>query len=214
MAAWRSADGQAARSPSRLAVTATRALASSIITSLLAREGKWRWCEVSAANSQAAETFLRLYPGTKVLCLHRACPGVVRATLDASPWGIADAAFAPFISAYPASTAAALTACWAARTGQLLAFEQSHPQQSLRVRFEDLTRAQHETAERISSFLGIVGFECQAAATEDSHSQPESDGTGSEAGPPVDLIPPAILAQANDLLRQLGYPALSAGSAN
>jgi protein-tyrosine sulfotransferase len=208
MAAWRSADGGAARSPSELAVTATRTLASSIITALLAREGKLRWCEFSVANTQAAETFLHLYPGTRILCLHRSCLGVVRAILDASPWGIADAAFAPFSSAHPANTAAALTAHWIARTGPLLTFEQSHPQECLRIRFEDLTTARHQTAQRISSFLGIVGFNGQAPPAPDSHTEPEPDGTGPEAGFPFDLIPPAMLAQADNLLGQLGYPAL------
>jgi hypothetical protein len=213
MAAWRNADGPAAGSPSALAVTATRALASTIITSLLAREGKWRWCEFSVANAQAAESFLHLYPGTRILCLHRACPGVVRATLDASPWGLASAAFAPFTSAYPASTVAALTAYWVARTGALLAFEQSHPQACLRVRFEDLAAAEHATAERISSFLGIVGFECPVEPAGDDQPLRESDGSGLDTDFPVDLIPSTMLAQANDLLQQLGYPTLPAGSA-
>jgi hypothetical protein len=214
IAAWRSADGQAARAPSQLAVTATRALASSIITSLLAREGKWRWCEISVASTQVMETFLRVYPGTTFICLYRDCPGVIRATLDASPWGIADPVFVPFTRAYPASTVAALTAYWVTHTTSVLEFEHAHPQACLRVRFEDLIAAQPETTARISSFLGFAGFEGQAAPPEDSDSGPESGSVGLAAEFPVDLVPPAILAQADDLLGQLGYPALSAGSAN
>jgi hypothetical protein len=114
MAAWRSADGRAARSPSLLAVTATRALASTIITSVLAREGKRRWCEVATTSAQAAEAFLRLYPATKFLCVYRACPAVIRAALDAAPWGLADPVF------------------------------------------EQLTEAQHQTVETITSFLGVT----------------------------------------------------------
>jgi protein-tyrosine sulfotransferase len=205
IAAWRSADGQAARAPSQLAVTATRALASSIITALLAREGKWRWCEIIVANTQVAETFLRIYPGATFLCLYRACPDVIRAALDGSPWGIADPVFLPFTRAYPASTATALTAYWVAHTTGILEFERAHSQACLRIRFEDLTAAQHETAARISSFLGLEG---QAVPPEDSGTRPESGGTGPAAEFPVDLIPPAMLAQANDLLRQLGYPSL------
>jgi protein-tyrosine sulfotransferase len=213
MAAWRGADGPSARTRSAPAITATRALASSIITSLLAREGKWRWCEFSIANTQAAGTFLRLYPDTRILCLHRDCVGVIRATMNASPSGRADEAFAPFAMAYPASTVAARTAYWVARTGPLLAFEQSHPQACLRVRFEDLTLARRKTAERISSFLGIVGLEGPGSRAVDNHTRPEPGSTGPEAEFPVDLIPPALLAQANGLLSLLGYPALSAGSA-
>jgi hypothetical protein len=89
MATWRHVDGQDAR-PSRLALSATRALAASIITSVLVREGKRRWCEVATANPEAGEAFLGLFPETRFMCLYRACPGVVRAALDASPWGLAD----------------------------------------------------------------------------------------------------------------------------
>jgi sulfotransferase family protein len=210
MTTWRNADGRAAGPPSRLAVTATRALAASIITSVLAREGKRRWCEVAAANAPAAETFLRLYPGTRFLCLHRACQGMIRAALDASPWGIADPVFAPFTLAYPGSTPAALTACWVTYTRTVLAFEAAHPQACLRVRFEDLTEAQHQTAgKKITAFLGIADLDTQSASRQSSQLGPASQNSCPEKEFPVDLIPPTLLAQANDLLRQLDYPALA-----
>jgi hypothetical protein len=208
MAAWRSADGQAARSPSPLAVTATRALASSIITAVLAREGKRRWCEIATANAGAAETFLRLYPQTKFVCLYRACPEVIRAILDASPWGIADAAFAPFTKAYPASTTAALTAYWLARTQTLLTFERAHPQACLRVRFEDLAANRHKTAGRMTSFLGITCLDHQTMPAIDNQNPPEPGTPFPAPEFPADLIPPMMLAHANDLLQQLGYPSL------
>jgi hypothetical protein len=208
MAAWRSVDGRAASSPSPLAVAATRTLASSIITSLLAGQGKRRWCEVAAVNAQVAGTFLRLYPATKFLCLYRACPDVIRATLDASPWGLAEPVFAPFTQAQPLSTVAALTAYWVAHTQALLTFERAHQQACLRIRFEDLTAAQHQTAERMTSFLGIACLDNRAPPAMDNQKRPESDTVFPAAGFPADLIPPMVLAQANDLLHQLGYPAL------
>jgi Sulfotransferase family len=211
MATWRKVDDQAGRPPSLLAVAATRALAASIITSLLAREGKPRWCEVAAASSQAAETFLRIYPGTRFLCMYRACPGVIRAALDASPWGLADPGFAPFTRAYPASTVAALTAYWVAHTGSLLDFEHSHPQACLRVRFEDLAGAEHhKTAAEIESFLGLVDLQGQPSPGEVHPTQSAPDSSDPEVDLPVDLIPAVMLAQANDLLRHLDYRPLPA----
>jgi hypothetical protein len=209
VATWRTIDGRAGL-PSPLAVASARALATSIITSVLAREGKRRWCEAAIANSQVAETFLRLYPGARFMCLYRACPGAIRAVLDASPWGIADPAFAPFIRAYPASTVAALAAHWVAHTGTLLAFERAHPEACLRVRYEDLAEARHETGERIRSFLGLAGIRGQPMPGEASQSYPPPENLSPEADLPVDLIPPMMLAQANDLLRELGYPELGA----
>jgi Sulfotransferase family len=210
VAAWRKADGRAAGPPSGPAVTATRALAASFITCVLRPEGKRRWCEVAVPDAEAAETFLRLYPGARIICLHRACAGVVLAALNAGSRRLAHAVAEPFTEACPGSSVAALTSDWVARTGSLLAFERAHPKSCLRVRFEDLTAAPRQTAERITSFLGIVGFECPPAPAEETPLR--SDSIGPETGVPVDLIPPASLARADDLLRQVGYPPLTAGS--
>jgi hypothetical protein len=210
MATWRNTDARPAGPPSSLASAATRALATSVITSILAREGKPRWCEVAAPNPEAAETFLRLYPGTRFLCLYRACPGVIRAALDASPWGITDPVFAPFTSRYPVSTVASLTAYWVTATGPLLAFERQHPQSCLQVRFEDLAR-DRQAGERIASFLGLTDVIGRPIPGRHDEPQPASPDTGLAADLPVHLIPPALLTQANDLLQQLDYPPMAAG---
>ena len=224
MATWRNADGRLADPPSSLACTATRTLAASVITSILAREGKPRWCEVAAANPEAAETFLRLFPGTRFLCLYRAWPGAIRAALDASPWGITDSAFAPFVRAYPASTVASLTAYWVTHTGALLAFDRAHPQACLRVRFEDLIQDQPQALERVTSFLGLTGTDFRAVRGGHDQPQPTSvpvadppDAPVADppdapvADPPDHLTPPALRAQANDLLKQLDYPGTRQG---
>jgi hypothetical protein len=208
MATWRNADSRPTSAPSALASTATRTLASSVIISILAREGKPRWCEVAAANPQAAGTFLRLYPGTRFLCLYRACPGVIRAALDASPWGITDSVLAPFTMMYPASTVASLTAYWVTATSPLLAFEREHPQSCLRVRYEDLAQG-WQAGERITTFLGLADAAGRSAPGSRDEPQPASPSTELAAGLPVNLIPPALLAQANDLLQQLDYPPMA-----
>lgn len=115
---------------------------------------------------------------------------------------------------YPASTVASLTAYWATVTGPLLAFEREHPRSCLRVRFEDLVRTRRETAETVMAFLGLTGIHDSPGPAEASPPPPASENTGPDAGFPVGLIPPRLLAQANDLLRQLSYPALSAPPAD
>jgi len=207
MATWRNADGRPGRPPSSLASAGTRALAASGITSILARAGKPRWCEVAAASPQAAETFLRLYPETRFLCLYRACQGVIRAVLDASPWGITDPIFAPLIMKYPASTIASLTAYWVTVSSPLLAFEREHPRSCLRVRFEDLARG-GQAEERITSFLGLAAAG-QSILGRHDRPQPAPSPTEPSADLPVSLIPPALLAQADDLLQQLNYPVMA-----
>jgi hypothetical protein len=207
-AVWRKADGRPDGQPSRLAVASTRALADGIITSVLAREGKQRWCEFCYAMPEVAGTFAQLYPGTRFVCLYRSCGGVIRAVLDASPWGIADPALVPFTRAYPASTAAALAAYWIAHTRSLLTFEAAHPQAVLRVRFEDLAPAGQQTGRAVTSFLAAASCDGDAVLTRASHGQPDPVIPEPKTDLPVGLIPPAVLAQANDLLRQLDYPAL------
>jgi len=219
-AAWRNADGRPGRAPSALAISSTRALTDIIVTSILAREGKRRWCETCTAQPDVAETFLRLYPSTRFLCLYRSCGQVIRAALDASPWGMADPVLAPFIRTHPASTAAALSAYWAAYTGSLLAFERSHPQAALRLRFEDLASAEPQTAQAVTSFLGggLLGADSPGAklgggATLDEDSRPGPDPGPPGAEFPVGQIPAPLLAQLNELHRDLGYPPITGAEA-
>lgn len=207
-AVWREADGRPEGQLSKLAVAATRALTDSIITSVLAREGKRRWCEFCYALPDVARTFAQLYPGTRFVCLYRSCGAVIRAVLDASPWGMTDPAFAPFTRAYPVSTAAALAAYWIAHTRSLLAFEESHPQAVLRIRYEDLAAAGQQTARTVMSFLGAVSSGGDMAPARDSQDRSDTALPADQADIPAGLIPPALLAQANHLLTRLDYPVL------
>ena len=202
---------------SRLAAASTWALADSIITTMLALgDVAGRRYEVCSAIPEVAETFARLYPGTRFVCLYRSWGGFLRAVFDASPWGMSDPAFVPFTRAYPASNVATLTAYWTAHTASLLAFERSHPSAILRVRFEDLAGPQ--TAQAVLSFLGVAGPGSDTAPFQDNLARPQPAAPRAETGLlarpeldlPANLIPPAMLTQAShDLLRQLDYPALA-----
>jgi hypothetical protein len=201
--AWRIADDQADGPLPALAAASIRNLVSTIITAVLAAEGKRRWCEISTAEPAAATTFLQLFPATRVLCLYRSCPDVVYAAVHASPWGLAGQAFAPFVSTHPASAAAALTAYWTAHAGRLLAFERAHPGACHRVRYEDLTGG---SCSGLRAFLGLddpgpaaPGWAGASTATPgDAHDSPTPFPTGQ--------IPPGLLDRANSLMNELGYP--------
>jgi hypothetical protein len=205
---WRYADGRPDEQLSRLAVAATRALTDSIITSVLAREGRRRWCEFCYAMPDVAGTFAQFYPGARFVCLYRSCGDVIRAVLDASPWGLADPVLAPFTRAYPVSTVAALTAYWLAHTRSLLAFEAAHQQAVLRIRYEDLATAERQTEQALMSFLGVVSSDGDTALAPGTQDGPDTVPPVATADPPAGLIPPALLAQANELLVQLGYQVL------
>jgi Sulfotransferase family len=215
-AVWRRAEDKDAESGqiSALAAASIRAMVGAIVTQVLARAGRDRWCEFAAAADETAATFLRLFPGARFVCVHRCFSDVARAAIQASPWGLAGQGYGPFLAAYPGSTLAALAAWWTVRTSALLAFERDHPRECLRIRCEDLDADQPGTVSAVASFLGITGTASQAAMLPGdlpaAGTAPEPAGSGLELPIPVARLPPALLAQVNDLLERLGYPPLTA----
>jgi hypothetical protein len=209
--AWRQAERRGDGTLSPLAIASVRALAAGMITAILARTGRQRWCETAIVQQDSAETFLKLYPDTQFLCLHRACPDMIHAALEASPWGLSGQAFAPFTASYPASTVAALAAYWAAHAGALLAFERAHPGACLRVRHEDLAASPDQAARDIRAFLGLAE-ECSLppwpAGEDGAPGSAGPDPPGRRTNVPAGQIPPPLLAQVDDLLAKLAYPPL------
>jgi hypothetical protein len=202
---WRQVEGPDGTVPSPLAAASIRALAGSVITTILAATGKRRRCEIATAPPANAETFLHLYPGTRFLCLHRACPDVIRAGVRASPWGLAAPGVRPFAAAYPGNGVAALAAYWAAWTEPLIEFEQNHRGACHRITYEGLADGSGATAEGIAGFLGLSqvqpGLTGQPAGPEDP---------GPAAAIPVGQLPPVLRRQVDMLLERLGYPLLAA----
>jgi hypothetical protein len=212
--AWRQAERRPARPLSGLATASIRALASGMIATITARAGRPRWCETAAATPAAADTFLRLFPATRFLCLHRACPDVAYAVLQASPWGLSGPAFASSTAAHPASTAAALAAWWAGHTAPMLAFQQDHPGACLRIRYEDLAAGASQTERDIRAFLNLHGPVTQLPELPDDPGQKltGADAPGCGADFPASQLPAPLLAHVNRLHARLGYPTLQAGA--
>jgi hypothetical protein len=212
-AAWRRTERRGDGPLSALATSSVRALATGMITAIVARAGRPRWCETVAADRGAAETFLQLFPATRFICLYRACPDVVYAALRANPWGLSGPGFAPFTAAYPGSTVAALAAWWAGHTGTTLAFEQAHPDSCLRLRYEDLFADVERTAASVGEFLGLTGGypgpplqPGGTGASAPAATGPDAPGCGADL--PSDELPDALKTHVNGLLTRLGYPPL------
>jgi hypothetical protein len=182
-------------------------LSEGLITSILARKGHRRWCEFATASAAAAGTFLQLYPHTRFLCLHRACPDVIYDALHASPWGLAGSAFAPFTAEYPGSAVAALTAYWIARAGPLIALEEGHRDACCRIRHEDLVT--DPRGDSIFAFLGLPALGSGTTTWTDTEPSDPPDSDGHRTPIPVEQIPASLLEQANDLARRIGYPPLA-----
>jgi sulfotransferase family protein len=207
---WQQAEGraEAAAPPSALALASIRALTGTIITSVLAREGKTRWCEIATAPAACAQTFLDIYPDTRFLCLHRNCADVIRSAVQASPWGISDLEFGRFATAYPGRGAAILAAYWCAQAGPMLDFQAAHPGICSQVRYEDLTRDPDLATRDIFTFLGLDHQNPAVPAWITRDSTPDTDPA---APPPIPLeqIPPALRTHADELLTRLSYHPLT-----
>jgi hypothetical protein len=214
-AAWRQLEGRPAKGLSPLAVRSVRAMATQMITSVTVRTGRSRWCELAAAEPSAAEAFLQVFPGTRFVCLHRACPDLVSEVLLASPWGLSGAAFAPYVVTYPGSAVAALAAWWAAHASPVLTFERAHPGACMRLHYEDLAADPDAARASVRAFLGLAApaqAPAGAPAPEPAPAQAPAGAPDREPGAdlPLEQIPPALLAQVNQLHAELGYPRLGA----
>lgn len=207
-ATWRYVDGRKDTPMPALAANSIRAMATAVITTVLARHGGRRWCEFSTAP-RSTDAFLQLYPQTRVLCLHRSCVAVIQDAVRAHPWGLAGPEYAPFTAAYPASTPAALTAYWTAATTSLVEFEGAHPEASIRVRYEDL--ADDFDPAELLAFLGIEGPRSGNCGPDLPFRDSPPSEPASHARFPADDVPAPLLAQADRLNRELGYPCLTLG---
>lgn len=209
--AWRVAERRPEGALPSLAKASIRAMASAMIIAITSRAGRPRWFETAAAEPSAAETFLGLFPGTRFVCMHRACQDVIHATLRASPWGLAGQAYAPYTAAYPGSTIAALAAWWTDHAGSILAFEREHPQACMRLRYEDLATDPARTGRQIREFLGLQEVPSLPEPPGETLQDP-ADTPGCGADLPHGQIPPGLLAQVNELHHRLGYPPIGGGT--
>lgn len=210
MAAWQAADGRTGSGFSPLAVASVRTFSTALITAILAREGGRRWCEFISAPPEAAGAFARLYPHARFLTVYRQAGAMVRAILDASPWGLSGPELAPFVATYPASTVAALAGYWATRTTQQLEFEQAHPGACHRVHAEDLTPDAAPAMQNIGDFLGLDGNGTPAPFTQDDRRGWQAGENAPSTGLPLDRVPASLLTRVNELHRSLGYPPVTA----
>jgi hypothetical protein len=192
--AWRQADGLSpAGKASPLAVRSVRGMADGMITVLTTRHGGRRWCETSTADPQALDSFLKVVPGTHVICLHRSCEDFVFSVLNASPWRVSERRFTPSIAANPDSPITAISSWWVARSKSLLAFEQRFSDSCVRMLFEDLELKPDSVIPALSQYLEIDFPEDRAAgrdwAWDERFPMADRPRAAEPDFPPISLIP-------------------------
>jgi protein-tyrosine sulfotransferase len=211
---------------SPLARTATKAMFSAVLTAHLARGGNARWCDTAPGSASMAEKFLELYPNAAFISLHRQCADMVHSGLRSCPWGLTGYGFGPFAVAHPGNSVAALANYWATHTEAILGFEEAHPGQCHRVRYEDLAANPEKVAGALFAFLGLepVPGSLSGCVRDDpvwAHADGSINGAGIHDGGgmvgegrnvPIKSIPPALLSRVNDLLAKLAYTLLGSNT--
>jgi hypothetical protein len=202
--AWQNVEGLS--SPSPLAIKSIRVMAATMATVIQADVGATRWCETALAPPVAAETFLRVFPETMFVCLHRSMTGVLADGTSAYPWGLGGSPFWPYSAGHPGNNVATIAAYWTACTEALLEFEDQHPLSCTRVKHEDLTAELELQTRAIYTRLGLDTRDL-AAPPQSALIQSRASADRSDTGflVPTHQIPPPLLAKINELHSRLNY---------
>ncbi len=202
--AWQNAEGPG--SPSPLAIKSIRAMTAAITTVIQAGSGGSRWCETAVAPPAAAGSFLRVFPETMFICLHRGMAGVLTDGTTAYPWGLGGSPFWTYSAGHPGNNVATVAAYWIACTEALLEFEAQHPQSCVRVRHEDLTADLDTQTRDIYTRLGLDPRDL-AVLPQPALTQSRASAVHCHPGFPVpaDQIPPRLRPKIDELHSRLNY---------
>jgi hypothetical protein len=202
--AWQNAEGPGWPSP--LAIKSIRAMAATMVTVIQARAGATRWCETAIAPPAAAGTFLRVFPETTFLCLHRNMTGVIADGTAAYPWGLGGSPFWPYSAGHPGNNVATIAAYWTACAQALLEFEDQHPQSCVRVKHEDFTAELDLQTKAIYTRLGLgAGDLTVPPQSAPNQSRTSADRSDIGFAVPAHQIPSGLRPKINEIHSRLNY---------
>jgi hypothetical protein len=184
------------------------------------------WCEKSPSNLDELPILARMFPEARYLCLYRHCLDFVRSCLLACKYRFWPG-LSPYVVRSPQNLIDALAQAWIDKTGKAVEWERKHPERCFRIRYETLVTVQEDTLRSLFGFLK-VGFRPAILGkifiTPHAHRVGHGDentrfsariydnrlGLGNEM-PWRERLTPARIAEIDELLVALGYPALPAG---
>jgi hypothetical protein len=204
---WRRVESRPDPALSSLAAAAIRKLVMAQMAVVLAGSGQARWCELAVTSPSAAEVFLQLFPRAGFVCVHRDCLEVIRAAVQASPWGLRGQGLAPYLLTYPGNSVAAVAAYWANSAEQLIAFERAHRQAAHRLRYEDATAHPDGALATVRAALGLTSIPPgRPHPAPDGPAEPAIPAAQPRAEVPTEMIPGPLLQRISRLHTELGYP--------
>ena len=98
---------------------------------------------------------------------------------------------------------------WAACTGPLITFEESHRHQCHRIRCEDLASDPDTVADGLTSFLSLQPRATTARTIRAETPAAPPGSARSRARLPAEQIPPPVLTRIRQLMERLAYPPLA-----
>lgn len=212
--------------PERLqseAARISRDVADRILGAYARDREKPMWVDKSLPSVLFADMLARVFPDGRFICLYRQCPDTVASLHEASTWSYDSFGVLPFVQASPTNIAQALTAYWVDRVTRMQTFEDAHPGQTLRVRYEDLATQPEDTVAQILRFLGVNADQSAVAAAlafqSKSTAMPgdvkvrfsrgvNSDSVGRGWSVPLDMLDDDMRERVDELSSELGYRAL------
>jgi hypothetical protein len=196
-----------------------RGTIDAMMTYYLVRREKVRFCDKSLGTARYCALLSRAYPRAQFICLVRHPMDFIRSALDACPWGLNGYGFESYTTLSPTNQVVALARYWIDHTAAITAVANQYMRQSYLIRYEDLVDAPELVAAEVFAFLGVspvpgIAQLCFASQHErvgpSDHkiwwtSSVSTASVGRGESVPLNLLPPAIQAEMNDVLEPLGY---------
>lgn len=200
----------------------TARLIAGIMESYTRAKGKAMWCDKTPGNVDHMPVLRRVFPEARFVCLHRFSLDVVHSCVEVGKHGYMED-LKGYVAASPDNLIAAMIDSWVEKTRLMLDFEEQHPEQCFRIRYEDFVLRPDEALPPLFEFLGE---EWDPSIPQKVFTTPHDQGAGdpkvlftgaiepSYLGKGKNIhfseIPAERLARMNPLLERLGYPQIGA----
>jgi protein-tyrosine sulfotransferase len=197
-----------------------------VVTDLMGRyaqgKGKKNWCEKSTVNIDYLDVLTKVFPEAKYICLYRNCLDVAYSCIKFSPLGYM-LELVSYVQKRPDNFVAAMIDNWLEKSSKLLAFEQAHADQCIRINYESLVQQPEHVLAKLFDFLGEPWDEHLIDSIfKVPHDLGEGDvkvwfsgkinkdSVGNGKAIPLTAIPDELMAGIDTLHQQLGYPTIEA----
>jgi hypothetical protein len=206
----------------QLAIEETRRVVIDLLGRYADGKGKTNWCEKSTINIDYLEILTKVFPQAKYICLYRNCLDVAYSSIKFSPLGYM-LELAAYVQKRPTNLVAAMMDNWLEKTSKLMAFEQAHANQCIRINYESLVKQPEQVLAKLFDFLDepwdarLIDSIFQVPHDQGSgdvkvwfSGKINKDSIGKGTAIPLTAIPDELMTEINTLHQQLGYPMIEA----